>query len=268
MKKKIKEIYCFGTSFTQGGGFEFDVDIKKEKLLKHYSEKPLTQFNYSWPGQLQKIVGNKIKITNLGKNGFGNERMYRLAYDIFKKSKNLDDKLFIFEFSGLQRKEFWSNTYNTHVITNYKFEEDESMTILGIADTYWYKQQQIVEDKLKPLIEPMLHETLKFEVEEELINMHMNFFIDYMLYNNINFKIVQHPYGYDTPINLIPYSFTFPPKNDANIIDFAMSHNMTITDETNGDIQDGHGGFRWAKIVANIIATELNMVYNTNKSFI
>jgi len=30
----IKEIHCFGTSFTHGGGFEFHSDLKRENLLK------------------------------------------------------------------------------------------------------------------------------------------------------------------------------------------------------------------------------------------
>ena len=255
----IKEIYCFGTSFTQGGGFEFDSKIKREKLLKHYTETPLTQFNYSWPGQLQKIIGDDIKIINLAKNGYGNERMYRLAYDVITKSKTLDDKLFIFEFSGLQRKELWSNTYNTHIITNYRFNNDETMTIMGITETYWKEPAMEIEDRLKPIVEPYLQETLNFEVEETLINMHMNFFIDYLFQNNINFRIIQQPYGYNDYEKLIPYLFKFPSKGDANIIGFAMEHNLTITDETGGDIQDGHGGFQWAKIVANIVAEELNL---------
>lgn len=266
--ENLKEIHCFGTSFTQGGGFEFDSDVKRDKLLKHYTETPLTQFNYSWPGQLNKIVGNSIKVFNHAKSGYGNERMYRLAYDIISKSKTLDDKLFIFEFSGLQRKEIWSNTYNTHIIINYRFEDDESISIMGIADTYWYDNQMVVEDKLKPIIQPYLEETLKFEVEDSLVIMHINFFIDYLIENGVKFKIVQQPHGYKNYQKLLPYMVQFPTKNPADILGFAMSHNLTIKDETSGDIEDGHGGFRWAKNVATKIANELNLDINKIKSVI
>jgi hypothetical protein len=266
--KNIKEIHCFGTSFTQGGGFEFDSDMKRDKLLKHYTETPLTQFNYSWPGQLKKIIDNNIDIINHAKNGYGNERMYRLAYDIISKSKTLDDKLFIFEFSGLQRKEIWSNTYNTHIIANYRFENDESVTIMGIADTYWYENQMVVENKLKPIIQPYLSETLNMEVEDSLVIMHINFFIDYLIENKVNFKIVQRPHGYKNYKKILPYIIPFPPKGDANIIGFAMNHNLTITDETAGDIQDGHGGFKWAKFVANRVADNLGLNPNKSNSFI
>jgi antitoxin component YwqK of YwqJK toxin-antitoxin module len=36
----IKEIHCFGTSFTHGGGFEFHSNLKRENLLKYYKEAP------------------------------------------------------------------------------------------------------------------------------------------------------------------------------------------------------------------------------------
>ena len=36
----IREIHCFGTSFTAGGGFEFESQFKQKKLLENYSEEP------------------------------------------------------------------------------------------------------------------------------------------------------------------------------------------------------------------------------------
>ena len=89
-----------------------------------------------------------------------------------------------------------------------------------------------------------------------------------MFENNINFKIIQHPYGYLNYQKIEPYIIPFPPKDDANIIGFAMEHKLTITDETGGDIQDGHGGFHWAKIVANRVADELGLSLNKINSII
>ena len=62
----IKEIHCFGTSHTAGGGFEFFNKENASKLKKTYTERPFTQFNYSYPGQLQKLIGNGVKIFNHG----------------------------------------------------------------------------------------------------------------------------------------------------------------------------------------------------------
>jgi hypothetical protein len=59
---------------------------------------------------LQKLIGKGVKIFNQGKSGYGNERMYRIAYDLITKNiQSLSEKLFIFEFSFLGRKEFYSN---------------------------------------------------------------------------------------------------------------------------------------------------------------
>ena len=54
----IKKIYTFGTSFTEGGGFEFD--ILQPQNLKCYQNlgEELTRFNFSYPGQLQKLLPN------------------------------------------------------------------------------------------------------------------------------------------------------------------------------------------------------------------
>ena len=86
----IKYIHCFGTSYTAGGGYEFDgdspfrnqdseyiINLKKETKQKYPNEEQ-TQYNFSWQIQLQKLVdSNKIKVLNHFKTGYGNERIYR-----------------------------------------------------------------------------------------------------------------------------------------------------------------------------------------------
>ena len=83
----IKEIHCFGTSHTEGGGFEFMHREKSTELKKFYTEEPFTKENYSYPGNLQKLVGKDIKVYNHAKSGYGNERMYRLVYEILNNKK-------------------------------------------------------------------------------------------------------------------------------------------------------------------------------------
>ena len=90
--KNIKEIHTFGTSFTAGGGYNWDLteDIMSEhpilrdrfdKLHSFYDEEPKTKFHYSWPGQLQALLSGKVKVFNHAKEGFGNETMYRITND-------------------------------------------------------------------------------------------------------------------------------------------------------------------------------------------
>ena len=99
---EIKYIHCFGTSHTAGGGFEFE-SIQKSELKNLYKEcgEELKQFNFSWPGILQKYLNQtKIKVLNHAKSGFGNELIYRKVYDIVTSNDfNREENLFIFEFS-------------------------------------------------------------------------------------------------------------------------------------------------------------------------
>jgi len=255
----IKEIHCFGTSFTAGGGFEFESHFKQKKLLENYSEEPLTQFNYSYPGQLQNIVGDTITVFNHGQSGFGNELMYRKAFDIIESSETMDDKLFILEFSSLGRKEIWSNTYNRHLIVNYNFNDDLSIWVTGISELYFLTESS-VETNLKGIVEPFLKETIKLEVQEKLVNQNAEFFVDYLIHNKINFLVVQEPLYEKTKNKILPHTIDFG-DGIRNMINYSFIHNLSITNETNGRIKDEHGGFKWAKIIATKIANK----YNINK---
>lgn len=256
----IKEIYCFGTSMTAGGGFEFDSNLKRDILLQIYNEEPFTQYNYSYPGQLQKIIGDEIKVYNYGKSGHGNERMYRKAFDVIENSDNMDDKLFILEFSLLGRKEVWSNTFNKHLIVNYQFNDDESLWVTAITDKYFISDKKI-EEELRNVIEPYMKETIKFEVQEKLLNRNVEFFVDYLLYNKINFLVVQEPKYEKTKNKIKPYTLNFG-DGITNMNQYAYEKNLTISKETKGKYVDPHGGLVWAKHVANKIANK----YDLNKT--
>ena len=124
---KIKYIHCFGTSYTAGGGFEFEsINCHKNKnLLNYYGNlnEEFSQFNFSYPGQLQKLIGNDIKVYNHGKNGYGNELLYRKVYEIITEPNfNNEENIFLLEFSGLGRKEFWLNEINDFIIVNYEID--------------------------------------------------------------------------------------------------------------------------------------------------
>lgn len=253
----IKEIHCFGTSFTAGGGFEFFSKIKKEKLLENYTEKPFTQFYYSYPGQLQKLIGDDIKVFNHGKSGYGNERMYRKAFDIIDTADTVNDKVFVFEFSSLGRKEFWSNTHNKHIIVNYNFNDDGSIWVTGISEEYFLNDMD-VRLSLKDIIEPFMLETIKFEVQEKLVNQNTEFFIDYLLHNKINFLVIQEPLYEKSKNKILPYTIDFG-NGMHNMINFSFENSLTITAETNGKIQDLHNGFMGNKLVAKKIANKLNL---------
>ena len=153
----IKYIHCFGTSYTAGGGHEFDAtgpsrslnssrpEARKhlENLIEVYSKKypneEQTLYNCSWPGQLQKLLGEDIQVINHAKSGYGNERMYEITYDIVSKPDfNKDEHLFLYEFSALGRKQLWSNTLNQYIITNYIIDDTNYCSMQFIKDKGGY----------------------------------------------------------------------------------------------------------------------------------
>jgi len=262
----IKEIHCFGTSFTHGGGFEFHSDLKRENLLKCYKEKPFTQFYYSWPGQLQKLIGDGVKVYNHAKSGYGNERMYRIAYDLITEDiQSLSEKLFIFEFSFLGRKEFYSNTLKDHFIVNYEILENGA-NVNGIAQSYFenhVETHQLLRNKVVPFIK----ETIQGENQMKTLKMNNRFFIDFLLQNDINFLLATPPYEFNDGTNLdtikmqledryIKYSET-----ETTLDGYYRKNKWTITNETNGFIVDNHSGFYGNKETAKKILETIDKIY-------
>ena len=75
----IKYINCFGTSFTQGGGFEYWKNQNGIKIAYQGLGSMIGQSHYGFScklGQLQKYLGDDYQVKNYGKCGFGNERIY------------------------------------------------------------------------------------------------------------------------------------------------------------------------------------------------
>ena len=251
----IKEIHCFGTSHTAGGGFEFFHDIRESMLLKNYSEEPYTQFNYSYPGQLQKIIGDDIKVFNHGKSGYGNERIYRKVFDIVENSESLDDKIFIIEFSNLGRKEIWSNTHKKHLIVNYNFIEDGTVYISGIAHNYFTDGLEI-ETSIRNIILPYFKETFELFNQQKIVNQNIEFFISYLFQNKVKFLVLEQPDHPTLKEKTKPYLIDFG-DGIYNMVEYCYAKNLTITDETNNAIKDGHGGLEWSKHVAKKISEKI-----------
>jgi hypothetical protein len=257
----IKEIHCFGTSHTEGGGFEFMHREKNIELKKFYNEQPFTKENYSWPGQLQKLIGNDIKVYNHAKSGYGNERMYRLVYEILNNGKPNNEKLLLLEFSIVGRKEYYSKTINDYFITNYSFNEKGFIQNLDMAQTYFVSSYKNVEKLLKPLVYEFMRETIDFDIQEKTMKMNNDFFIDYLLYNNVNFLLTSPPYflqprfGREEKIknNLIEFE-----EFVDDLYFFVERNKLRIRDETNDEILDGHAGLEGNKRIAKIIFDKIN----------
>lgn len=263
--KEIKNIYCFGTSYTAGGGFEFGKDIKLTHLYKHLGI-PLTQYNFSWPGLLQLLIDDTIKVHNLAKNGYGNERLYRKTLDVIQdKNGKTDDSLFIFEFSGLSRKEYFFNEINDYVICNYNFDENDTALMHGIANGYFEDTDEIKQilNEHESLFKEFMQKTISFKNQHILYERNLLLFISFLELNNINYlingNVFLNPKMGDKIPNFDNKLLKFPVINHkpADFVHFFTSHNLSLDIETRGIIKDGHCGYVGNKMISEMIYNQL-----------
>lgn len=258
--KNIKNIHCFGTSFTEGGGFEFDSSQKNTELLKSIyksTEEKLTRYNFSWPGQLEKLLPN-IKVFNHAKSGFGNERMYRVADEIISDDNfNKDENLFIFESSWLGRKEYFLNSIGDYVIFNYTFRKThEDMT--GVGYNYLYDNKEIQQklDKFKKIILPFFKETFKEKEVELQILRNGRFFLSFLEQKKINFLFVDS-FLLDEIKDKNKVTFKVENETYEDLGQLVHSNKYSIENETSGKINDKHLGYFGNKLVAVTVFNKL-----------
>lgn len=259
--KTIKNIYCFGTSFTEGGGFEFDSPQKDTELLKSIyksTNEELTRFNFSWPGQLKKLLPKKIKVFNHAKSGFGNERMYRISEQLISDENfNKDENLFIFESSWKGRKEYFLNSIDDFVVFNYTFRNtNEDMT--GVGYNYFYddKETQIKLDKFKKIVLPFFDETFNEETIETEIFRNARFFLSFLKQKKINFLFIDS-FLLNEIKNKNKISLELENETYDDLGQLIHSKKYSINNETSGRINDEHLGYFGNKLVAMNIFNKL-----------
>ena len=262
---KIKYINCFGTSFTAGGGFEFDgTSDERNNILKElYSEHEidLTQFRFSYPGQLQKLINNDIIVTNYGKNGYGNDRMYRQVYEIVNSSDfNKEEHIFLIEYAGMGRREYWFNPLNDYIISNYWFdwENGDFKNRVDLANSYCYDDSKMKNflEKYEPMFVEFFKNTLKLEDEERYVLQNIEFFSSYLKQKQLKYFCVTSLDTSDDNIN-----FTFGDgvyfKKSTDFTRFSAYNKLSIRNETEGIHADDHGGYICNKLIALTIYNKL-----------
>jgi len=262
---KIKYINCFGTSFTAGGGFEFEGNSPEriEFLNNFYSEHEidLTQFRFSYPGQLEKLIGNNIVVTNYGKNGYGNDRMFRLIYDIVNQPDfNKDEHIFLIEYAGLGRREFWFNELNDYIICNYWLDWNTGTmkNQITLANSYCYDTQKTIHflKKYETLFLEFLQHTSKLENEHRILFQNIEFFASYLKQKNLNYFYLTDVFEPQIGKNFTFGDGThFKQANDFCI--FSEKNDLSIKTETAGVYDDLHNGYKSNKIVALTIYNKL-----------
>ena len=258
---KIKYINCFGTSYTAGGGFEFDGD--KNPLNNLYSglETPLTQFNFSYPGQLKKVLDENVKVINYAKNGYGNDRTFRKIYELVNdKNFNKDEHIFIIEYAGLGRREFWFNPINDYIVSNYWFNFDtlKLKDMVHLANSYGYETRKMSNDlkKYEPLFLEFFKQTLNLKNEIKLNEQNIEFFSSYLNQHKLNYFYTTDIFDSNSGKNFIfGDGEYFKQSNDFN--KFTTFNKLSIKSETFGIDKDLHNGYISNKIVGLTIYNKL-----------
>jgi hypothetical protein len=262
--ERIKTIYTFGSSFTAGGGFEFDSERHNDIFPELYSQlnEEQTPFNFSWPGQLQKLLGDSIKVINLAKSGFGNQRTERLIYEIVNSKKfKKNESLFLIEFTALGRDEFFSKELNDYIVSNYQNIDKNTFEFYAIAKDYFYQSESDEEylDQYNNLFNTFVTKFKSVNDEMDKLSRSIDFLISYLESKSINYLLTSPNgsyYGYDKTKSFEFGDGDYFLKSDC-FVDFSVINKMNIKYETYGLSEDMHLGFKANKLVANIIFNKL-----------
>lgn len=267
----IKQIHCFGSSFTEGGGFEWWKYEEVKYIYKPYigeytSEK--TSFPFSWPGQLKKLIDGshqKLKgdyVHNYGRCGWGNERTYRKIWEIVSKPTfNPKEHLFLIEFSDTSRASFWSVEKQKHFLVNYDMGEPDREGLLYKQDVEpvfdYHRKTFAGEEQYLNGIAPMMTEFLKCTHDEgdvlRRVEQNQITFVSWMKEMDLNFLVP------------LPNAFCYKPMWHDRLFKFRVvggstgscGHQYDIPQmgygfgkETHGIWNDFHGGLAWSEMIA------------------
>jgi len=264
---QIKQIHTFGTSHTEGGGFEFDDKPELIDLYKDCGEE-LVKSNFSWPHQLHKLIG--VPVINHSKSGYGDERMYRKFFEVLANSteEELKSKLFIFEFSQMGRKEYYCNAIDSHVINNYwgidksgnafhDFNQYDPETLHISVTNDYNNHNNLLTNDIRDTYSDFFKKTYNPSILHQKVSKDAIMFLITLRELNINFITISRPFFTEEHFSrfilngIIENELTL--GGELNLVSFIIDNKLTITDETNGKHKDGHAGLEGNRVIADII---------------
>ena len=106
---------------------------------------------------------------------------------------NINDKIFIFEFSSIFRKEIWSNEHNKFLIFNYTLDKNKNVKVEDVKYDYNHPSDFTIDyRKVKTLMQTYLNETFNHIVYLDKVDRNLTFFVDFLFERGVNFKILEH----------------------------------------------------------------------------
>lgn len=258
---KIKNIYSFGTSFSNAGGFEFH---RKPHMRDYYKclDIPLDKSKVQYTYLLSQLLNNTINCTNLSKDGFGNERIYRKIHEItYQKNFIPEENLFLIEFSDLGRKEIYVNKDKKHGIINYLVEDEEKIKFVGSSYNYSEETFSVNLYQAEESFKPYFEKTFNFK--EELDKTHTNILktITYLEYLKIPYIILDSPPDIDH--GRVHIFDDLIKRKSLNInngrfgFGYLWSNKYDIKSETNGKVEDLHFGYRGNIIISKLVFNKM-----------
>lgn len=258
---KLKNIYSFGTSFSNAGGLEFE---KKPHIKDYYSclNIPLEQEKIQYTNLLSELLDNKVNCVNLSKSGFGNERIYRKIHDITNLNNFVpEENLFIIEFSDLGRKEVYVNKDKKHGIINYLVEGEEEIKFVGSSYDYTNGVTSDGLSELEKTFIPFFRKTFNFKQELDKTFANIAKTMAYLEYLKIPFILLNLPFGLVDGHGAKHFNNLANKKlvkrGGETIFSYLWQNKYDIQSETNGKWEDLHFGYRAQIILSKLIFNKM-----------
>jgi len=277
----FKKIFCFGTSLSCGGGFEWDSnDQKRNKLLEeNYGYlKIRDQHKFSYPYHLQQLINKlnnvKIKVENFAKSGYGNERICQSIYNLITTNEIDEETLLLVEFSDFGRLQLYDNHFEKDFIVNYHFEdntEDLNFSNISLAYEYFY-DNKIERERLKEIyntISNFLDFYIDMKYVPNKISMNTFYLVSTLDNLNIPYIIVSDSMLLDglhnklKNYNKLKVDYDIGNGKSTNILwEYIVEKQLSIKHETNKKYNDFHAGYRGNIEISKQIYKKISEVYS------
>ena len=266
----MKTIYCFGTSMTSGGGYEFTSKSKWNKIPSVYhdiADVNMNQKFFSWPGQLQSL-SDSFKVVNMAKTKVGQEYIWRTSFELIESlsDEQIEKSIFLFQYAGIGNKEVYLNILGDTINVNYNYESADyknipklidsklhkeiieslknSIMLTGLSKNYLFDDKKIgqIFETHKNEIESYIRNTSNMDREIEYIARNNKMFESYLSQKGVNYVILDK-IKWNTPYEESPF--------------LSENYNETITCETDEFVKDNHNNLTTNRYIAGYIFNSL-----------